>query len=91
MATLLRDAFENVTLPQIRTIILPACAHNVLRSCPNIQDLTCNEEDGSKLVSAMAKSSRNVEVVEGVLFSESLTKSVSWSLRLLGIVILIHL
>lgn len=75
MTTALKNAFENITLPQIRTIILPSCAHNILRSCPNIQDLTCNEEDGSKLISAMAKSSRNVEVIDGIYFYEALAKS----------------
>lgn len=66
MTTALKNAFENVSLPQIRTIILPTCAHNVLRACPNIVELICNEGDGSQLISAMAKASPNVEVVDNV-------------------------
>lgn len=75
MTTSLKNAFEHISLPQIRAIILPSCAHNILRSCPNIQDLTCNEEDGSKLISAMTKSSRNVEVIDGIYIYEALVKS----------------
>lgn len=68
MTSALKSAFESVELPQIRTIILPTCAHNILRSCPNIVDLTCNEDDGSQLISAMAKSSQNVEIVGRIRF-----------------------
>ncbi|EKM50287.1 uncharacterized protein PHACADRAFT_178866 [Phanerochaete carnosa HHB-10118-sp] len=75
MTTALKDAFEYVSLPQIRTLILPTCAHNILRACPNIVDLTCNEGDGSQLISAMAKASPNVEVVREIrLWSEASSK-----------------
>jgi len=38
----LRAGFKSITLPQIRTAILPASAHHILRHCPNIEDLTCS-------------------------------------------------
>lgn len=66
MMTPLKNAFEKVSLPQIKTIILPTCAHNVLRSCPNVAELTCNEHDGGKLVNALIKASiHGVEVIRG--------------------------
>lgn len=67
MTTPLKKAFEKVSLPQIKTLILPSCAHNILRSCPNVTDLTCNAEDGKKLVTALTQASiRNVEVIQGI-------------------------
>lgn len=67
MTTPLKKAFEKVSLSQIKTLILPSCAHNILRSCPNVTDLTCNAEDGKKLVTALTQASiRNVEVIQGI-------------------------
>ena len=75
IATALRNAFRSVSIPQIRTIILPSGAHPILRSCPNVQDVTCNEGNGLKLISAMAKSSRNVEAIDGIYINEVSAKS----------------
>lgn len=65
MMTPIKVAFENKRLPQIRTIILPDCAHHLLRSCPEVRDVSCNEDGGSRLLGAIQKACRNVEVVHG--------------------------
>ena len=66
MTMTLKGMFEGKRYPQIRTIILPTCAHYILRACPNVVDVTCNEDDGSQLLSAMAKECRHVELIEGI-------------------------
>ena len=68
MTTALKNAFEGKHYPQIRTIILPSCAHNVLRACPGVVEVICSDHDGSKLLTAIAKECRNVEVLEGFSF-----------------------
>ncbi|KIM73044.1 hypothetical protein PILCRDRAFT_829424 [Piloderma croceum F 1598] len=54
MTTAIKTAFEGHTFPSVRTIIVPSCAHEILRRCPGVEDLTCNEDDGSKLIGALA-------------------------------------
>ena len=75
MTTALKDAFHSKQYPQIRTIIVPSCAHNILRACPNVVDVTCNEDDGSKLLTAITKECKKVEVLDGFRFySEAMVK-----------------
>ncbi|KAF8596239.1 hypothetical protein BDV93DRAFT_563523 [Ceratobasidium sp. AG-I] len=50
----LKTAFEGSTFPSVRTIIMPTCAHEILRCCPGARDVTCIEDDGGRLVSALA-------------------------------------
>jgi len=37
----LRNSLEGISLPQIKTLILPSMAHCLLHHCPNVDDLTC--------------------------------------------------
>jgi len=53
MTTAIKNAFQGRKFPTVRTIILPSCAHEILRCCPRVEDLTCNEGNGSTLVGAM--------------------------------------
>ena len=36
----LRRALNGAQLPQVRTLVLPYVAHDLLRHCPNVDDLT---------------------------------------------------
>ena len=75
MTTALKDAFHSKRYPQMRTIIVPSCAHNILRACPNVVDVTCNEDDGSKLLTAITKECKKVEILDGFRFySEAMVK-----------------
>ena len=71
LTTVLKNEFEGMHYPQIRTIALPTCAHHILRACPNVVDVTCNEDDGSQLLSAMHKVCKDVEVLEGFPMSSA--------------------
>src|SRR5258706_319988 len=61
MSTHLKGAFEGHVFPQIKTVALPSAAHNILRSCPNVKDVTNVEENGSKLAGAICKECPQVE------------------------------
>lgn len=40
--TAIKNAFKGCLLPSVHTVVLPAVAHNILRSCPNVRDVSCN-------------------------------------------------
>jgi hypothetical protein len=64
MTTALKTAFEGLQLPSVRTVILPTYAHELLRCCPDVRRVTCTSGDGSRLVTAIAKACKRVEVLE---------------------------
>jgi len=71
MTTALKNAFSSYSYPSIRKIILPTCAHNILRSCPGVRDVTCNEDDGGKLITAIIASCPKVERIARI-YKESM-------------------
>lgn len=75
MTTALKNAFEGRSFPGVRTMILPACAHEILRCCPLVEDVTCNESDGSKIVTALcaAKASK-LTSLRGVSLTDNSVK-----------------
>jgi hypothetical protein len=75
MSTDLKSAFEGHVFPQIKTVVLPSCAHNILRSCPNVKDVTNVEEDGTKLIGAICKECPDVERVANFRVSDYMLKS----------------
>ncbi|KAJ7667396.1 hypothetical protein B0H17DRAFT_1210199 [Mycena rosella] len=58
-------AFEDVELPGLRTIILPSYAHGILAACPNVRDVSCNEETGAILFKTLIDCCPNVERIQG--------------------------
>ncbi|KAG6856136.1 hypothetical protein H0H87_007196 [Tephrocybe sp. NHM501043] len=74
MTTHLKNAFEGHPLSQVRTVVLPDHAHNVLRSCPEVRRVICNDGDGGKLVSAIQKECKKVERLEGFKPDDKLMK-----------------
>jgi hypothetical protein len=75
MTTHLKNGFANTNIPSVRKIILPSWAHEVLRCCPEVTHVICNRGDGSKLISAIAKSCKKVEILDGfVLDDEKILK-----------------
>jgi len=75
MSTYLKSAFEGHVFPQIKTVVLPSCTHNILRSCPNVKDVTNIEEDGSKLIGAICKECPRVERVTNFKVTDYTLKS----------------
>ncbi|KAJ2923444.1 hypothetical protein H1R20_g13654, partial [Candolleomyces eurysporus] len=59
-------AFIRLTLPSVQTVVLPTWAHPVLRSCPNVKRVVCNDGDASRLITAVKEKCKEVEVFEGI-------------------------
>lgn len=74
MTTKLKKAFEGVTIPSIRTVVLPTIAHHILRSCPNVEDVTCNVGDGSQILGTIASKCPKVERISGTSPSPAMLK-----------------
>lgn len=65
LTTPIKKAFEGHTFPQIRTVILPVVAHNLLRCCPEVKEVTCTSGDCQLVLSTIAKSCKKVEIFNG--------------------------
>ncbi|KAG9090901.1 hypothetical protein FRC07_011987, partial [Ceratobasidium sp. 392] len=67
MTTALKDAFKGSSFPSVRTVVMPNCAHEILRCCPEVESITCNEDDGGKLVAAVVEAGcSKLQVVKNV-------------------------
>lgn len=75
MTAHLQSAFGGHVFPQITTVVLPSCAHNVLRCCPNVKDVTNIGEDGTKLAGAICKECPRVERVANFGLTDYTLKS----------------
>ena len=69
MTTVLGQYFKDIKLPSVRTAVLPAHAHNLLRCCPGVRTVVCTEGESSKLVTAIRQACPKVEVVRGFHFN----------------------
>ena len=49
----LKTAFEGSVFLDARIVIMPTCAYEILRCCVGAREVTCNEDDGGRLVSAL--------------------------------------
>jgi len=74
MTSHLKEHFEGHRFPAVRKIILPSCAHNILRCCPEVRVVICNKYDGGKLITAISKECKKVEVLEGFIPDENMMK-----------------
>ncbi|KAF9648465.1 hypothetical protein BDM02DRAFT_3239797 [Thelephora ganbajun] len=74
MTTKLKRAFEGVKILPIRTVVLPITAHHILRSCPNVEDVTCNVGGGSQILGAIAFKCPKVERISGMIPSPAMLK-----------------
>ncbi|KAI0790818.1 hypothetical protein C8Q75DRAFT_806198 [Abortiporus biennis] len=86
MTTALKNAFSNVNLSQIRTLILPNCAHNILRSCDGARNVTCNEHDGGRFLNAIHDSSIDVQSLRNIGASDALLKRLPKSVPTLEVI-----
>jgi hypothetical protein len=75
MTTPLKNAFKGKSFPSVRTVIIPSCAHEILRCCPAVEDLTCNEGDGSTLIGALvAAKCNNLRTLRGIPMNSAKAK-----------------
>jgi hypothetical protein len=62
----LASALGKRTLLGIRRLVLPDCAHPLLRACPEAREVVCIMGNGAKLLGVIAKNCPHVERVDGV-------------------------
>lgn len=74
MTGILKTHFDGHRFPNVRSIIVPEHGHEILRCCPEVRKVICNAGNGSKVVTAIAKCCRKVEVLEGIGADENVVK-----------------
>ena len=78
MTTAIKNGFQGVVLPKIRTLIIPEYCHEILRCCPRVTKVWCNRGDGSQLVRVISDYCKEVQEMHGFFPSDGkLVKSVS--------------
>jgi hypothetical protein len=71
----IRDGLQGVVLPEIRTLIIPGHCHEILKSCPQVTKVWCNNGNGTKLVGVIAKYCKQVQEMRGFKADTKLAKS----------------
>ncbi|KAF8126620.1 hypothetical protein EV363DRAFT_1348102 [Boletus edulis] len=70
LMTAIRNAFRGIRLPSVRRISLPSLAHEIIRSCPNVEEVVCladNYEGGGRIVQSLAECKcYHVRMVKGI-------------------------
>ncbi|KAF5332274.1 hypothetical protein D9611_008045 [Ephemerocybe angulata] len=62
----LRRLTDGLSFPSVQTFIGPNYCCGLMKCCGDVRIVECNREDGAKLVSAMRRNCRQVEVVRGI-------------------------
>ncbi|KAG9318005.1 hypothetical protein JVU11DRAFT_66 [Chiua virens] len=67
MTTSIKNGFEGKRFPLVRRILLPSSAHGIIKCCPNVEEVTCTEGDGSTIVGSLVKGKCcQVRVLKGI-------------------------
>jgi Zn-finger nucleic acid-binding protein len=65
MTTAIKEGFQGVVLPRIRTLIIPEHGHEILKCCPKVTKVWCNRGDGNRLVTVIGKYCKEVQEMRG--------------------------
>ena len=67
MTTAVKNGFEGKRFPSVRRISLPCSAHEIIKSCPNVEEVICTEGNGSTIVGSIIKGKcQQVQVLKGI-------------------------
>ncbi|KAF8437494.1 hypothetical protein L210DRAFT_2329720 [Boletus edulis BED1] len=67
MTTVIKNGFEGKQFPSVRRISLPPSAHEIIKSCPHLEEVTCTEGDGSTIIGSLIKGKcQELRVIKGV-------------------------
>ncbi|KAI9570820.1 hypothetical protein HD554DRAFT_2312642 [Boletus coccyginus] len=67
LTTVIKDAFEGKRFPSVRRITLPGYAHEIIKSCPNLEEVMCTDGDGSTIIGSLVKGHcTQVRVLKGI-------------------------
>ncbi|KAG6375871.1 hypothetical protein JVT61DRAFT_2735 [Boletus reticuloceps] len=70
LKTTIRNAFRGIRLPSVRRISLPSLAHEIIRGCPNVEEVVCladEYEGGGRIIQSLAECKcYHVRIVKGI-------------------------
>ena len=77
MITAIKNGFEGKRFPPVMTIPLPSSAHEIIKCCPNLEEVTCTDGRGSIMVGSLVKGNCNkVRVLKGILLLSRICSTV---------------
>ena len=72
MPNIIKKAFsDDILLPSVQTLIIPAVCHELLKRCPNVERVWCNQGVGNKLLTVIRDSCKRVVEVKGFRCEEN--------------------
>jgi len=74
LTSFIQQAFEDVVLKSINTVVVPDYCHEILRSCPNVIKVQSTDGTGSKLVGAIMDCCPHVKTLIGINVSGTVVK-----------------
>ncbi|KAF8125182.1 hypothetical protein EV363DRAFT_1270211 [Boletus edulis] len=67
MQTVIKNAFRGKRYPSVRRISLPSSAYEIIRRCPNVEEVACVDEDGSKIIQSIVEGKcHQVRILRGI-------------------------
>lgn len=67
MTTPIKNGFEGKRFPSVRRIFLPSTAHEIVKSCPNVEEVVCTKGSGSTIVRSLVKGKcHRVRILKGI-------------------------
>ncbi|KAF8120941.1 hypothetical protein EV363DRAFT_1570109 [Boletus edulis] len=67
MQAVVNNAFRGERIPSVRRISIPSSMHEIIRGCPNLEEVTCVVGDGSKIIqSLVAGKCHQVRILKGI-------------------------
>ncbi|KAF8126616.1 hypothetical protein EV363DRAFT_1337907 [Boletus edulis] len=67
MQTAIKNAFRGKRFPSVRRISLPSCAHEIIKRCPNLEEVICVDEDGNKIIQSIVEGKcHQVRILKGI-------------------------
>ena len=67
MTTAVKNGFEGKQFPSVRKVSLPCSAHEIIKSCPNVEEVICTEGGGSTVVGSIVKGNcQQVHTLKGI-------------------------
>ena len=67
MTTAIKNGFQGKRFPSVRRITLPCSAHEIIKSCPNLEQVRCTDGDGSTIIGSLIKGKcQQVRVLKGI-------------------------
>ena len=80
MTTAIKETFQGKQFPSVQRISLPCTAHGIIRSCPNLEEVTLTEGDDRRIIKSLIEGNcRKVRILRGVCVNAPLTRTLRCS------------